>query len=167
MSYSIQKLEGSDWETLKTIRLRALQSDPAVFGSNYDKEARKTPAEWQEWVSRDDMAVFVLYSPDGDPVGMTGILVDRNDSTGTSANLWGSWIAPEARGKGLSAKLYKARIDWAKRHSTIEKITVSHRATNEFSKRANQKHGFRFSHSKEKTWPDGTSEDEVFYLLTL
>ena len=61
--------------------------------------------------------------------------------------------------------MYKARINWAKEHPTIERIIVSHRASNVASKYANQKHGFVFTRTHEKVWSDGKTEDEVCYEL--
>jgi RimJ/RimL family protein N-acetyltransferase len=98
---------------------------------------------------------------------MTGVSINWNDPTEKTALLWGSWLAPHARGKGLSELMYKARINWAKAQPTVEKIIVSHRASNLASKYANQKHGFIATHKKEKVWTDGGVEDEIFYELEI
>jgi RimJ/RimL family protein N-acetyltransferase len=63
--------------------------------------------------------------------------------------------------------MYLTRIDWAKHQPTVEKIIVSHRASNLSSKYANQKHGFVETHKHEKVWSDGMTEDEVYYELKL
>ena len=104
---------------------------------------------------------------DETPIGMTSVSIDRNDPTGKTALLWGSWLAPEYRGKGLSDLMYQSRINWAKDQPTVERIIVSHRASNLASKYANQKHGFVEIHKKEKIWTDGATEDEIFYELEI
>jgi RimJ/RimL family protein N-acetyltransferase len=63
--------------------------------------------------------------------------------------------------------MYKARIKWAKAHPTVERLIVTHRASNLASKFANQKHGFVFTHTHQKIWHDGVLEDEVYYELYL
>jgi len=63
--------------------------------------------------------------------------------------------------------MYQARINWAKEQPTVEKIIVSHRASNLLSKYANQKHGFVLTHNNEKVWIDGATEDEIFYELKI
>jgi RimJ/RimL family protein N-acetyltransferase len=108
--------------------------------------------------------VFFIYA-DEKPIGMTCISIDRNDPTKKTALMWGSWLAPEFRRKGLSELMYRTRIDWAKNQPNVEKIIVSHRASNLASKYANQKHGFVETHKKEKLWTDGATEDEIFYEL--
>jgi RimJ/RimL family protein N-acetyltransferase len=81
--------------------------------------------------------------------------------------LWGSWLDPNFRGKGLSELMYQTRIDWAKRQPTVERIIVSHRASNFASKHAILKHGFVRTHSTEKIWSDGLTDDDVHYELKI
>jgi RimJ/RimL family protein N-acetyltransferase len=162
----IRQIKEFDWAELRTIRLLALQSDPAVFGSNYAKESQMTESDWRGWLATNDSGIF-LIDVDGKPLGMAGIAIDRTDPTKKRALLWGSWLAPAQRGKGYSHLFYEARITWAKNHPTCEKIIVSHRASNLASKHANQKHSFVWTHNKQKTWPDGTTEDECCYELVL
>jgi RimJ/RimL family protein N-acetyltransferase len=166
MEISVRRAEERDWHDLRFIRLKALRSDPSVFGSNYEKESDMLETDWKRWLQPDDSAVFLLY--DGSvPIGMTGIAVDREDATKKRAVLWGSWLEPRARGQGLSHVLYRRRIAWANAHLTVEQIVVSHRASNLASKNANQKHGFKHTHIRNKTWPDGTEDDKVFYVLNV
>jgi len=164
MNISIKQLTENDWREFSQIRLKALQTDSSVFGSNYEKESQMTEADWRSRLQAKDNAIFLVYAGET-PIGMTGVSVDRDDPTRKTALFWGSWLAPHARGKGLSELMYQTRINWAKEQPTVEKIIVSHRASNLSSKYANQKHGFVFTHKNEKVWTDGATEDEIFYEL--
>ena len=166
MSITIRQLTEDDWLEFSRIRLKALQTDPEVFGSNYEKESQMPEAEWRSRLQAKDNAIFLICAGDA-PIGMTCVSVDRNDATKKTALLWGSWLAPPFREKGLSELMYQTRIDWAKEQPTVEKIIVSHRASNVASKYANQKHGFVFTHKIERVWTDGTTEDEIFYKLKI
>jgi len=159
-------LTEDDWFEFSQIRLKALQTDPEVFGSNYEKESQMIEAEWRSRLQANDNAIFLIYENET-PIGMTCVSVDRDDATRKTALLWGSWLAPHARGKGLSKPMYQTRINWAREQPTVEKIIVSHRASNLASKYANQKHGFIATHKKEKVWTDGGVEDEIFYELEI
>lgn len=163
---SIRQIFEDDWEIFKDIRLFALQSDPYVFGAKYVDEATQKDTWWRELLREENIAVFILFDQNNS-VGMTGIAADRNDPTKQTAYLWGSWIHPDYRGKGLSQELYKARIEWAKKHKIFKRIIVSHRESNISSKRANQKHNFVYIDSKDKMWNDGVSEKEHIYQLIL
>jgi RimJ/RimL family protein N-acetyltransferase len=160
----VKQAKDSDWRDLRAVRLKALESDPGVFASTLREESAMTEIDWKEWLKSDDIAIFLIYD-DATLVGMTGIVVDRNDPDKKKAILWGSWLEPSARGKGLSQILYQARLEWAREHPTIEDMIVSHRASNLFSRRANQRHGFVFTHAADRMWPDGTNEEELFYVL--
>ncbi len=164
MSITIRRLTKDDWLEFSQIRLKALQTDPQVFGSNYERESQMTEADWRGRLQAKDNAVFLICADDT-PIGITCVSIDRDDATGKTALLWGSWLAPHFRGKGLSKLMYQTRINWAKRQPTVEKIIVSHRASNVLSKYANQKHGFIATHKNEKVWTDGATEDEIFYEL--
>lgn len=164
--YSIRKLEEEDWRIFKQIRLKALSTDPSVFGSNYAREANQPAVHWQESLVDKNVAVFVLFESVS-PIGITGVSVHRDDPGGRTAILWGSWMEPAARGKGLSKLFYEVRIAWARQHPTIERIIVTHRASNLASKLANQKFGFVQTHVTEKVWNDGIMEEEFHYELVL
>jgi hypothetical protein len=47
MSITIRRLTEDDWIEFSQIRLKALQTDPEVFGSNYEKESQMTEADWR------------------------------------------------------------------------------------------------------------------------
>lgn len=123
-------------------------------------------AEWRDRLRAADNAIFLIYENET-PIGITAVSIDRDDATRKTALMWGSWLAPDARGKGLSELMYQIRINWAKRQPTVEKIIVSHRASNVASKYANRKHGFVFTHKNERVWIDGATEDEFFYELKI
>ena len=166
MNYAVRKLEESDWRIFSEIRLRALRTDPKVFGSTYKREASFTEAKWRSRLSDPDSGIFAVFDRDK-PVGITGISIHRDDPSRKTALLWGSWLRPDARGKGISKLLYEARIDWARNQPGVERIIVSHRESNAASKFANQKFGFVGTHTTEKLWNDGVTEREFHYELIL
>jgi GNAT superfamily N-acetyltransferase len=161
--FSISRLQGSDLEAFKSIRLEALQRVPEVFGATYAEESQMSDGEWLARLNNESSAFFALNFG-RDIVGVTGILTNRDNPK--QAILIASYIREEHRRKGGSELLYQARINWARERGFAE-IIVSHRASNISSKMANQKHGFVFTHAESRTWNDGTVEDEVCYKLVL
>jgi len=115
-SVSIQSLRPTDWERLRSTRLRALADTPDAFGSVLAREQEYGVTTWRERLSGDDRATFVATLPDGSDVGLIGTAPHEGH-----AGLFSLWVAPEARGQGVGGALVDAVIDWAKsqNHSKI------------------------------------------------
>lgn len=160
----VRPFDPSEWRRYRTVRLRALQVDPTWFSSSYAIEVERSDAQWLEALTDADLGIFGVFV-EGEVIGMTGVAVSREDRS--SGALWGSWLEPEWRRHGLSERMYAVRIAWARAHPALQRITVSHRTGNVASERANQKHGFVFTHTADRLWRDGITEPEVCYALVL
>lgn len=162
----IRALEPEDWEAFRDLRLIALETDPTMFGSTYERESAFDEATWRDRVSRRGKEMFGLY--DGDNmIGLTGIITDPELDGGNTAMLVASFLLPKYRGLGLSTMFFEARFAWAKRYPNINKIVASVRATNNPSQRAVERNGFKEVARISRIWPDGTAGDQVDYVLRL
>lgn len=159
--YHIRQFGAEDAAVYKAIRLEALQQHPGNYGNSYLTEAGFTGNHWVERLTNPGCACFGLYSGD-ELIGLTGIIVDQDEPE--SAYMTQSYIRDAHKNKGLSRMLYQARIDWAKQQG-IKRLVIGHRKNNLASKAANQKFGFTYTHSEERTWPDGNTEDMLYYEL--
>jgi len=166
-NYSIRHLTPEDWQEFAAIRLEALKRNRGVFTSNYEKEHAYDEHQWKShWLSQGNKSVFGLF--DGlKLIGITGVFTYKDDASGKTGIMGLSYIQPDYRGQGLSDFLYRAHIDWAVNHKEWTKLIIGHRETNEPSRRANQRHGFQFTHRVNRTWPDGAQEDELCYEIDL
>jgi RimJ/RimL family protein N-acetyltransferase len=158
--------DADEWMAYRDIRLEALQTNPEVFSSNHAREKTFSADEWRERITSDDCVVFGLFHGD-EAVGCIGVGTMREDKSGESAVLWGTFVKPAYRGHGLSGPLYKTLIAYAKTRKDWKQIVVSHRESNEASKRATLAHGFEYTHTEDRAWPDGKTEAEPFYRLNL
>ncbi len=100
-----------------------------------------TPEEWESTIRGPAHRVFGLFDA-GRLIGITAVFAWREDPSGESAILAMSFILPEYRGRGFSRLLYKARLDWARTVVQFKRVVVSHRESNERSRRAIERHGF-------------------------
>jgi GNAT superfamily N-acetyltransferase len=112
------------------IRLRALQDAGYAFASSYEEE-RNDPAErWEELAARSEVGeqdVVVIAVEDGDWLGTAGGYLQPGRSG--VAGLWGMWVAPAARRRGIGSRLVDAVCDWAEdRGATILELSVTDRA---------------------------------------
>ncbi len=162
----VRLFSSDEWQMYKAVRLKALHSDPHVFSSSYEAESAHPDQRWKDGVTSPDVGIFGVFHQDA-LIGMTGVAVKRDDPARSTAMLWGSWLEKEWRGKGISKKMYEARLAWARQHPSIKRVVVSHRESNVASKKANQKYGFLLTHSEDRVWADGTTEPEPCYELRI
>lgn len=161
-TYSIRQFNADDAEQYKAMRLEALQLEKGKFGNSYEFEAAFPDAHWRERVNNPLGACFGLYYG-SELIGITGIIVMDKP---LEAYMTQSYIRAPFRGKGLSKMLYEARFGWASVHG-IKTLRIGHRRSNLVSKAANQRYGFQYTHAEARNWPDGASEDMLYYKLEL
>jgi RimJ/RimL family protein N-acetyltransferase len=162
----VRKLNKDDWNAYKAIRLEALRLHENLYGGSYAAEAAYSDQDWQDLIGTKTYAFFGLYDDDK-IVGSTVVFTHRDDPTGKTALLAGSYIRKEYRGMGLSRKLYEARLDWIKSEERFERVWVGHRAGNEASRRANQAFGFTLLKTEDKAWGDGSKDTYYHYELRI
>lgn len=148
------------------MRLLALLTEQGVYSSSFEDEQSLEPEDWQDTISGHDHQVFGLF--DGDElIGITGVFTWHEDATAQTALFAMTFILADYRGQGLARLLYESRLAWVRERPRFTRIIASHRETNDVSRRANQRHGFRIKGKSSRRWPDGKTEDEVIYELIL
>lgn len=111
-----------DVATYRDIRLRALRSDPAAFGSNHGRERHFDDATWAERMTGFAGRPGVVLGAAG-PEGLVGIGgIGLTDDERTS-RLWGMWVAPEARGDGVARRIVTAALAWSAARS-VERVVL-------------------------------------------
>ena len=145
------------------MRLEALQKEANVFGSTYAREVAFDDAQWMDRISNPNSICLGLFHND-ELIGITGVVTDTEDKE--LGHMVQSYIRKEHRGKGLANLFYEARLNWA-RDRKLKRIQVGHKESNLASKAANQRFGFSYTHREPRTWPDGSTEDILYYELEL
>jgi RimJ/RimL family protein N-acetyltransferase len=164
---ALRELTAADWRALRALRLHALQSEPGLFFTPYAIEVDHDEAWWIALAGGDAThQLFGFFDADR-LVGMSGVFRDRDDPSGRTAVLGMSYIMPEYRGTGLVARLYAARLAWARAHPEFMRAIVGHRRSNEPSRRAIARSGFVSTGTRPHHWPDGSDEDYVAYEMVL
>ena len=156
--------EQDEWQAYRDLRLEALKSHPEFFSSTYAKEKDFEEGEWQRRIGSEDCIVFGLFAND-EAIGCIGVYAEKEDPE--TSHLWGTYIKPEYRGLGLSGPLYQTLIAYAKSRKAWKRVVVSHRKSNAASGAASKLNGFQYTHTESTAWPDGKTEDQLFYELKL
>ncbi|MFA6150657.1 MAG: GNAT family N-acetyltransferase [Chitinophagaceae bacterium] len=162
--FTIKAFQYKDVSAYKFIRLEALKNEPGNFGNSFQLESAYSDQQWLDRVTNPNGVCFGLYTED-DLIGITSIII-TNTEMPDEAYMTQSYIRKDYRNQGLSKILYEERIKWA-RDRKLKKLIIGHRESNQSSKHANQKFGFKYTHQEDRTWPDGATEPMLYYELIL
>jgi ribosomal protein S18 acetylase RimI-like enzyme len=112
--------DGIDLRKLKKLRIDALKSDPIAFGEKYEVAANRSSDKWDSWFSertKGKSRIFIVESK-GRYIGMCGLIIENDQNP--EAYLWGVYIKPNERNKGLGRNLMLAVLE----HTELMKIPV-------------------------------------------
>ena len=124
--------EVTDWREWKPLRLEGLADTPIGFGELHADAAGLTDEEWEARWTRPGLRLMAF---DGDePLGMAGGFV-RDDDVRV---LFGVYVRPQHRGKGVLAALVDRVQQWAAPHDLHLDVHVD----NPRARRAYEKLGF-------------------------
>ena len=125
MRTTLRALDVDDWALWRELRLEALREVPDAFGAKLSdwQGSGDTEARWRERFTTVPLNVIALL--DGKPAGMVGALaVDGN-----TVELISMWVAPFARGQGVSDALIQAIVSWAEKQRA-DQLVLSVRNNN-------------------------------------
>jgi GNAT superfamily N-acetyltransferase len=111
----IQRLGTHDAARLRDVRLRALHDTPFAFSSWFGRETEYPPALWEGRVTESELGrtgiVFVAVEQTRS-VGMAGGYFPGGQRE--QATLWGMWVDPDERRRGVGRALVQAVATWAR-----------------------------------------------------
>lgn len=108
---SVRALGEDDWQQYRDIRLTALQESPEAFVAT---RAQEDAFDEQVWRDRMRRSRRLVAERDGSTIGIVSLGHGEADEP-TSGELFGLWVAPQARGTGVAWKLVEAGADQARR----------------------------------------------------
>jgi RimJ/RimL family protein N-acetyltransferase len=128
----IRPLTIEDTDAYWSLRLRALRDHPEAYWSSYEEESLKPLDEVRESLRRlKPPQTFILGAfVDGQLVGMTGFWQQEKRKVSHKGFVWGVYVAPEQRGKGIAKALMIETLDMAARNPNLEQVNLVVMATN-------------------------------------
>jgi len=129
----VRALAPVDAESFVAVRARALVSDPLAFGSSPGDDVVSSADFVRGAVAQLDQAIFGAFA-EGRPtppigtqtlVGVAGIRREHHKKSAHRATIWGVWVAPEYRGRGIGRALMEATLRFARRLDGVEYVQLA------------------------------------------
>jgi hypothetical protein len=99
MNIEISKIQATDGNLLRAIRLAALSDSPDAFGARYEDEAQKPVSEFEQTAiehAESESSTTFLAKESGAAIGQIGAFFQK--PTGR-AFICAMWVSPEVRRK--------------------------------------------------------------------
>jgi ribosomal protein S18 acetylase RimI-like enzyme len=154
----ITKLSVSEWQSYKTLRLRALKEETKAFSSRYKDQVKYTDEQWQKRLATGKHMLFAKFG--GKLVGMMVGYVPDPDKDKTTADIVSVYVSPEFRGRCISKKLLETLLKELKEDG----VTKTRLAVNKDQLPAfhlYQSFGFIVTGEEESIMADGLKHTEL------
>lgn len=123
---NIRLLEECDALEFIRLRLEGLQNDPVAFGSSWEEEQTRTPESVGPRLRAMPDGNFVVGAfQDERLIGITGFVRSDRPKTRHKGFIWGVYVTPEARGKGVARALLTSVLERARGYADLDQITLS------------------------------------------
>ena len=141
---NIRLLNDSDAQVYREVRLRALKNDPDAFGSTYEQEETKPLGHIIERIHHTkDQFTLGCFDDSNTLVGIVNFSRENRLKTAHKGNIYGMYVEPQFRGRGVGKSLLLALIERAtKECEGLEQIHLTVVSNNKSAKRLYVSLGF-------------------------
>ncbi|KKQ46169.1 MAG: Acetyltransferase [Candidatus Moranbacteria bacterium GW2011_GWC2_37_8] len=137
----IYKLNSSEWEIYRTLRLEALRESPQAFGDCFVESALLSDEHWKE--EFENPKSFILVARDGgEPFAMAAAYQEDGEKMKHIAYVWGVYVKKAYRGKGIGKQLMESLLDEIAAIGEIEKVDLNVNASQLSAVRLYERLGF-------------------------
>jgi RimJ/RimL family protein N-acetyltransferase len=135
---TISRLNADRWQDYRELRLEALKNEPVAFSSSYEEEQ---PIAETVWRTRIENALFAIEN--NKLVGMAGFIRYNHLKTNHVSEIFGVYVRPEYRNRGIGKQLITAIIEEIKNTKGISKIRIGVNPTQKAAEHIYKKFGFK------------------------
>jgi len=138
-----RKLEASDWEQYKELRLLSLVQSSESFENSFDDESTLRNEQWIGRVTPTQGA-FVMGAFDGDVlIGVAGFAQAIKEKIKHKSYLWGVFVKQEYRGKSIANDMLGKLVHIAFQNTDVSQIQLTVACENKAAISLYEKLGFR------------------------
>ena len=137
----IRALTPDDLEMYVALRRQALLDAPLAFAASPDDDFASSVTDLAAQMKKaPDWVIFGAF--DENLAGTAGLIRDRYVKAAHKMHLWGMYVTPPARGRGVAARLLQAAIEHARATEGIEWIFLGVTSAAPVARRLYERAGF-------------------------
>jgi ribosomal protein S18 acetylase RimI-like enzyme len=138
----IRRLKESDIESIVALRREALRCEPEAFSASPGSDVGRD-REFLGRILGQAAAQAMFGALDPQLVGMVGVYREEGDKQAHKAGVWGMYVQPSHRGRGLGASLLAAAIGFARSMPGVTHLHLSASDTAGAARRLYERMGFQ------------------------
>lgn len=165
---TIRPLTRDDASAYHALRLEGLRDSPRAFGSSPEEAERRTLEATASRIAPGPDQVVLGAFRGGHLVGTVGLYRLEYAKERHKALLWGMYVTPSARGRGLADALVRRLLEHASGMPGVRQVNLAVAADNVPALRLYESFGFEaFGHERHALVVDGEPVDEVHMVRVL
>jgi ribosomal protein S18 acetylase RimI-like enzyme len=162
--FAFRRLQPGDAAIYRALRLQGLRDSPEAFAASFDHEAQRPLAWFSERLQ--SSTVYGGFLASGRLVGVAGLRVESAAKLAHIGFLWGMFVAPEARRRGLGRALLRRIVEQAR--GAVEQIHLSVVSSNQAAVQFYVAAGFKqYGLERRALKVDSRYFDEILMTLPL
>jgi RimJ/RimL family protein N-acetyltransferase len=138
----IRRLQVDEIPAMQVLRREALTSDPLAFGATVEDDvALDAVFATRSLSDPSSAAIFAAFAARA-PVGMVGLARMTREKIKHRALVWGMFVQPAYRGRGVGAELLGAAVDHARSWNGVRQVHLSVTSSSPGARRLYERAGF-------------------------
>jgi RimJ/RimL family protein N-acetyltransferase len=164
----IRRLTPADASAFQELRLAGLREEPSAFGSSYEEEKDFSTSIIEGRLTvRSDQGPFGAFEQ-GNLIGLVALGRERMNNLSHKCLIWGMYVKPEHRGKGIARALLFEALSLARSVPELRQVNLSANASNTGAIRLYESLGFKaFGREPGALLINGELHEEIHMYLRL
>ena len=164
----VRRLTPADASEFQALRLAGLKDEPVSFASSYEEEKDLPASTIEERLAiKSDRGLFGAFENER-LVGLVALGREDLNNLSHKALIWGMYVKPEFRGKGMARALMCEALSLARSVREVKQVNLCANARNLAAIQLYESLGFKsFGHEPGSMFINGELHDEIHMCLRL